>query len=480
MRFRLLTAGRVALLPSDPWTSPRATSRRRSSTAPVSCPWSSTSGRNGAGRAASSARCSSAPSRERAGKVELVKVDTDANQTLARDLPDPGNPRRQGVPRRRGSRGVRRRAAAAGGRSVPRVAASLRGRRAGREWRRGSRCAGRSSSSRRAPTPRYRSPGCCSTAASPRRRWRSLSNVPGSFAADGLAARIELERRRRTRSRPGRRSPRSTPARSSRASTGCSRPFPSADGAREDIRRVVVGVLDELGVDVRARSRVPPPARIGALLRGDFFAETGIHRAGCSTQTTGSATRIRRSQIRSPSVTELADRFRGRGRRRGRALGGDPAGRVGGGHQRACSTPTTARAAAIQLSASYVDGEFWLLIADDGSGLRPRGPHSGLGLGLALIAQLADDFQILEPLDRRHRAADAVQARRAGRPAPTRHARARSAPGIRLLGGRPRLSELLARPDSRGASRRRPPPRAARARVARGTGAGSPGPPRSR
>jgi anti-sigma regulatory factor (Ser/Thr protein kinase) len=49
----------------------------------------------------------------------------------------------------------------------------------------------------------------------------------------------------------------------------------------------------------------------------------------------------------------------------------------------------------IQLNASYVDGEFWLLIGDDGTGLRPRGPHSGLGLGLALIAQLADEFQIL-------------------------------------------------------------------------------------
>jgi serine/threonine-protein kinase RsbW len=54
-----------------------------------------------------------------------------------------------------------------------------------------------------------------------------------------------------------------------------------------------------------------------------------------------------------------------------------------------------ARGGAIQLSASYVHGEFWLLIADDGTGLRPRGPHSGLGLGLALIAQLADEFQIL-------------------------------------------------------------------------------------
>jgi stage II sporulation protein AB (anti-sigma F factor) len=49
----------------------------------------------------------------------------------------------------------------------------------------------------------------------------------------------------------------------------------------------------------------------------------------------------------------------------------------------------------IQVSASYVGGEFWVFVADDGTGLRPRGPHSGLGLGLALIAQLADEFQIL-------------------------------------------------------------------------------------
>lgn len=49
----------------------------------------------------------------------------------------------------------------------------------------------------------------------------------------------------------------------------------------------------------------------------------------------------------------------------------------------------------IQVTASSVGGELWLFVADDGSGLRPRGPHSGLGLGLALIAQIADEFQIL-------------------------------------------------------------------------------------
>lgn len=52
-------------------------------------------------------------------------------------------------------------------------------------------------------------------------------------------------------------------------------------------------------------------------------------------------------------------------------------------------------AGTIRVTGSRVGGEFWLFVADDGSGLRPRGPHSGLGLGLALIAQLADDFQIL-------------------------------------------------------------------------------------
>jgi putative thioredoxin len=75
-----------------------------------------------------------------------------------------------------------------------------------------------------------------------------LRRVPGSFAADGLAARIELER--------------STPAPDvaqalaawdkndrARALELLLDALPSADGARDDIRRVVVGILDELGVE---------------------------------------------------------------------------------------------------------------------------------------------------------------------------------------------------------------------------------------
>jgi serine/threonine-protein kinase RsbW len=51
--------------------------------------------------------------------------------------------------------------------------------------------------------------------------------------------------------------------------------------------------------------------------------------------------------------------------------------------------------ATIQISASKVASEVWLLIADSGTGLRVRRNSPGLGLGLALIAQLADDLQIL-------------------------------------------------------------------------------------
>ena len=74
--------------------------------------------------------------------------------------------------------------------------------------------------------------------------------MAGSFGADGLRARIELERA-------------DAPAGldlaaafgdldAGRVEDGLDallEALPSADGAREDIRRVVVGVLDELGVD---------------------------------------------------------------------------------------------------------------------------------------------------------------------------------------------------------------------------------------
>jgi stage II sporulation protein AB (anti-sigma F factor) len=48
----------------------------------------------------------------------------------------------------------------------------------------------------------------------------------------------------------------------------------------------------------------------------------------------------------------------------------------------------------IQVTAAVVAEELWILIADDGCGLAPRPDRPGLGLGLALIAQLSDEFAV--------------------------------------------------------------------------------------
>ena len=80
-----------------------------------------------------------------------------------------------------------------------------------------------------------------------------LARVPGSFAADGLAARIGLESAARSSAQPP--VPDLTEAFAAldtgdheRALDLLLEALPSADGARDDVRRVVVGVLDELGV----------------------------------------------------------------------------------------------------------------------------------------------------------------------------------------------------------------------------------------
>jgi putative thioredoxin len=80
-----------------------------------------------------------------------------------------------------------------------------------------------------------------------------LSRVPGSFAADGLAARIALERAA-AGEQPG-----GTDVGDAFAALDAGdreraldlliEALPSADGSRDEIRRVVIGVLDELGVD---------------------------------------------------------------------------------------------------------------------------------------------------------------------------------------------------------------------------------------
>jgi putative thioredoxin len=74
-----------------------------------------------------------------------------------------------------------------------------------------------------------------------------LARVPGSFAADGLAARIGLERSGQPDLSEAFRA--LDAGDSERALDLLLEALPSADGAKDDIRRVVVGVLDELGVE---------------------------------------------------------------------------------------------------------------------------------------------------------------------------------------------------------------------------------------
>lgn len=76
-----------------------------------------------------------------------------------------------------------------------------------------------------------------------------LARVPGSFAADGLAARIELERTSDAPEVLLDAFAALDAGESDRALDLLIGALPTGDGAREDIRRVVVGVLDELGVE---------------------------------------------------------------------------------------------------------------------------------------------------------------------------------------------------------------------------------------
>ncbi len=74
-----------------------------------------------------------------------------------------------------------------------------------------------------------------------------VREVPGSFAADALSARITLERA----GEPdlGTAFSALDAGEHERALDELIAALPQADGARDDVRRVVVGVLDELGVE---------------------------------------------------------------------------------------------------------------------------------------------------------------------------------------------------------------------------------------
>jgi putative thioredoxin len=189
----------------------------------------------------------------RAGKLELVKVDVDANPGLARAF------RIQGIPAVKAFRAGRVVAEFVGAQpptAVEQFFDALLPSEADDLVTRGDE-----ESLRRAhdlePT---RADAAVPLARILKTRGETdealtvLARVPGSFAADGLAARIGLERAAAISAQP------SVPDLSDAFAALDAGDYehaldlllaaiPNADGARDDVRRVVVGVLDELGVE---------------------------------------------------------------------------------------------------------------------------------------------------------------------------------------------------------------------------------------
>ncbi len=94
-----------------------------------------------------------------------------------------------------------------------------------------------------------RSPACCIAAARRTTRSRSSTNVAGSFQADGLAARIRLERADDVDVGDGARA-RSTRATASGAVDLLLDAHPRQRGDhRDDLRALIVAILDDLGVE---------------------------------------------------------------------------------------------------------------------------------------------------------------------------------------------------------------------------------------
>jgi anti-sigma regulatory factor (Ser/Thr protein kinase) len=51
----------------------------------------------------------------------------------------------------------------------------------------------------------------------------------------------------------------------------------------------------------------------------------------------------------------------------------------------------------IDVTAALANGELWVIITDAGTGLQPHRESPGLGLGLAIIARVADGVDLVKP-----------------------------------------------------------------------------------
>jgi serine/threonine-protein kinase RsbW len=83
----------------------------------------------------------------------------------------------------------------------------------------------------------------------------------------------------------------------------------------------------------------------------------------------------------------------------------------------------------VYVTAAVVEGELWILIADDGCGLEPRTDRPGLGLGLGLISQVSDDLAIVP------RASGGTEVRMRFNIAQSEQARRHAAPGTAFEAG---------------------------------------------
>ncbi len=88
----------------------------------------------------------------------------------------------------------------------------------------------------------------------------------------------------------------------------------------------------------------------------------------------------------------------------------------------------------VYVTAAVVEGELWILIADDGCGLQPRTDRPGLGLGLGLISQVSDDLAIVP------RATGGTEVRMRFNIAKSEPARRHAAPGTAFEAGTPSRS----------------------------------------
>ena len=193
---------------------------------------------------------------KRGDQMELVKVDTDANPMVSQAfrIQSSRRSRRSRTARSWTSSSARSRPRRS---SVPRRAGPVGGRRAGRVRQRGRPAA-------RAGARAGRADATVALARLVNREeaLKLLANVAGSFAADGLAARIRLEDDAELRKA-------FAAIDEGEYELGVDAliaAIPASEGdRREDLRRAVVGVLDELGVE-HPVARSTPQARRRAVL----------------------------------------------------------------------------------------------------------------------------------------------------------------------------------------------------------------------